>query len=610
MNRIKINFILGALFVSLLTPSANAADFEERTGQILQFDGSAFKNGEVRCGNEKAAFDSTGSFKIICPKGSNLEFGLSNTTNLDRSKPDSCLENSLDTKYVNSISFSESADPRHNLLPAPAPIFVRLPKPVTVNFEVVDASNNPIPTFNLDAYDFYHFVGLDGDIKYPFTGRFPLGGQKPWRCQINQDSPRSFSVYPGSSGFRQGVTIYVTTSVGGKRTQKTLSGVELSTITNLKFCVPINFGATLDLPDDCTEKVLAKAEAEKAKPTPTPTPTRSATPAQNRTAVWVSNTLTNLNPSGSQISGSFSSFPTKAGLYLFQCVKAKSPDIRPEDCLDLGWVTSSGGRGALSAKDQITLSVKAQFKTSNKSVDCLIEECGLFFRYDRSAPDDKSEDFFSPMSFKQVSPTPTPTPSATPTPTPTPTPSATPKSSSAGRKKTNWLHGCPEEIDETPQLPSPKTMVLTSPSGQTFKLLAKDSVEYVQQPESVLGCYVVEENVVNSELYPAWQIGAVRRDVKGFYFINQANITWRLTLNTQNSVLETEPGSHYYRKGAGFVLGTPIVAPTPTPTPKPSAAKAFPTKSKEKTLTCVKGKSSLKVIGKTPKCPSGYKVKK
>lgn len=191
------------------------------------------------------------------------------------------------------------------------------------------------------------------------------------------------------------------------------------------------------------------------------------------------------------------------------------------------------------------------------------------------------------LAAAKATPTPTPTPSATPTPTrsatpsatptptssatpsasPKPTPSATPKTSSAGRKKTNWLYGCPEEIDETPQLPAPKTMVLTSPSGQTFKLLAKDSVDYVDQPQSILGCYVVEENVVNSELYPAWQIGAVRRDVKGFYFINQANITWRLTLNTQNSVLETEPGSHYYRKGAGFVLGTPIVAPTPTPTP-------------------------------------------
>ena len=32
--------------------------------------------------------------------------------------------------------------------------------------------------------------------------------------------------------------------------------------------------------------------------------------------------------------------------------------------------------------------------------------------------------------------------------------------------------------------------------------------------------------------------------------------------------------------------------------------------AKEKTIICLKGKSSLKVIGKNPKCPAGYKVKK
>jgi hypothetical protein len=38
------------------------------------------------------------------------------------------------------------------------------------------------------------------------------------------------------------------------------------------------------------------------------------------------------------------------------------------------------------------------------------------------------------------------------------------------------------------------------------------------------------------------------------------------------------------------------------PVPKPVA--------KEKAIVCLKGKSSLKVIGKNPKCPAGYKVKK
>ncbi len=40
---------------------------------------------------------------------------------------------------------------------------------------------------------------------------------------------------------------------------------------------------------------------------------------------------------------------------------------------------------------------------------------------------------------------------------------------------------------------------------------------------------------------------------------------------------------------------------------KPSSAKPA---VKEKVIVCVKGKSSLKVIGKSPKCPAGYKVKK
>jgi hypothetical protein len=31
---------------------------------------------------------------------------------------------------------------------------------------------------------------------------------------------------------------------------------------------------------------------------------------------------------------------------------------------------------------------------------------------------------------------------------------------------------------------------------------------------------------------------------------------------------------------------------------------------KDKTIVCLKGKSSLKVVGKNPKCPGGYKVKK
>ena len=124
------------------------------------------------------------------------------------------------------------------------------------------------------------------------------------------------------------------------------------------------------------------------------------------------------------------------------------------------------------------------------------------------------------------------------------------------RKKPNWLASCPEVVDATPQLPTPKTILLRSPSGQEFKLLSKDSVEFVKEPQGIIGCYVYEEYVINPNLSPAWQIGALNRDLNGYYFKNQAGVTWRLTLNTQTLVLETEPGSLYYNQGGGFRLDT------------------------------------------------------
>ena len=124
----------------------------------------------------------------------------------------------------------------------------------------------------------------------------------------------------------------------------------------------------------------------------------------------------------------------------------------------------------------------------------------------------------------------------------------------AERKKANWLASCPEVIDATPELSTPKTIYLRFPSGGEFKLLSKDSVEFVTESQSIIGCYVYEEMVINPNSSPNWQIGALNRDLKGYYFKNQAGVTWRLTLNTQTLILETEPGSPYYKQGGGFRL--------------------------------------------------------
>jgi len=122
------------------------------------------------------------------------------------------------------------------------------------------------------------------------------------------------------------------------------------------------------------------------------------------------------------------------------------------------------------------------------------------------------------------------------------------------RKKPNWLASCPEVMDSSPELPTPKTILLGSPSGTVFKLLAKDSTDYVTIPQPIIGCYVIEELVTDKNQSPEWQIGSLSRDSNGFYFKNAANAMWRLSLNTESFILEIEPGSTYYKAGAGFKL--------------------------------------------------------
>ena len=53
----------------------------------------------------------------------------------------------------------------------------------------------------------------------------------------------------------------------------------------------------------------------------------------------------------------------------------------------------------------------------------------------------------------------------------------------------------------------------------------------------------------------------------------------------------------------------PVVVPTPTATPTPVATPTAKPVVK-KTITCVKGKKSVKKTAISPKCPAGYKVKK
>ena len=121
-------------------------------------------------------------------------------------------------------------------------------------------------------------------------------------------------------------------------------------------------------------------------------------------------------------------------------------------------------------------------------------------------------------------------------------------------KKPNWLASCPEVLDLSPQLPTPKTKTLIfQNSGQSFTLLKRGLTEAVSEPSSVIGCYVVESAVTNPNQSPAWQIGSLSRDLNGYYFKNAAGITWRLKLSANETVFEIAPGSTYFSEpGLGF----------------------------------------------------------
>ena len=86
------------------------------------------------------------------------------------------------------------------------------------------------------------------------------------------------------------------------------------------------------------------------------------------------------------------------------------------------------------------------------------------------------------------------------------------------------------------------------------------------------------------------------------------------TLTYQASATSTQLTSDLYtqtfkikKDGEVLVEPTPVATPTPTATPTPVATAAPVVK---KTITCVKGKKSVKKTAISPKCPAGYKVKK
>ena len=90
----------------------------------------------------------------------------------------------------------------------------------------------------------------------------------------------------------------------------------------------------------------------------------------------------------------------------------------------------------------------------------------------------------------------------------------------------------------------------------------------------------------------------------GFYVKLIAGGTCKLTYQT--AATSTYLASDLYTISFDILKdGQPVVAPTPVVTPTPTAKPVV-----KKTITCVKGKKSIKRTAISPTCPTGYKLKK
>ena len=122
--------------------------------------------------------------------------------------------------------------------------------------------------------------------------------------------------------------------------------------------------------------------------------------AQAAETKFVGGPLTNLEAQGAVINIQLSTVPTKAGLYIQQCVQSTS-GARPDICNKAVELWISTARGASFAPTAaIAFKPTASFVAGSTTVDCTVSKCGIFMRFDHTAAGDLSEDQFIPLTFK------------------------------------------------------------------------------------------------------------------------------------------------------------------------------------------------------------------
>ena len=115
---------------------------------------------------------------------------------------------------------------------------------------------------------------------------------------------------------------------------------------------------------------------------------------------FVGGPLTNLEPRGAVINAQLSEVPTRAGLYMQQCVESAA-GVRPTLCNEAAQLWISTAQGASFAPTAaIQFKPVASFISGTTTVDCTVSKCGIFLRFDHTAGPNFSEDQFIPITFK------------------------------------------------------------------------------------------------------------------------------------------------------------------------------------------------------------------
>lgn len=120
--------------------------------------------------------------------------------------------------------------------------------------------------------------------------------------------------------------------------------------------------------------------------------------AQAKTTV-MGGPYTNLKSTDQVIHLALSGFPKTSGLYILECVQS-SDSSRPSLCNQAVQLWISKSQGASFTPDaDIQFKPTANFTSGTTNVDCTKVTCGIFIRFDHTAPTDTSEDQFIPLTF-------------------------------------------------------------------------------------------------------------------------------------------------------------------------------------------------------------------